>query len=65
MSNIYTAIYECKAKDAIGFPEYYDVRLGLPGSLLFSNSDIVIKGTCSRFVVGKNYLITVSECEQY
>jgi hypothetical protein len=59
MNNIYTAVYKCKVITPIHMPGYNDVRLGLPG--LFSYSDIVIHGTVSRFVVGKDYLINVSE----
>lgn len=63
MTNIYTAVYRCKMKESVGIPEYYDVLLGLglPGDS--RSTDIVIRGTCSSFVVGKEYVITISDME--
>jgi len=59
MSNIYTAVYKCRGIQPIGLPGYNDVLLRLEGGN--GNSDILIKGTLSRFVVGKEYLINVME----
>ena len=59
MNSIYQAMYTCKLIQSIGLPGYNDITLGLlVGS---GNSDIVIKGTIARFVVGKEYLINVAE----
>lgn len=59
MANIYTAHYVCKSVASIGLPGYNNVVLGLPVGGV--GSDIVIKGTISRFVVGRAYFINVSE----
>jgi len=59
MGNIYTAMYICKSIHPIGLPSYADVVLGL--HVGNGNSDILIKGTCSKFVVGNEYLINIME----
>ncbi len=59
VSSIYTAWYECKSVTPIGLPGYNNVVLGLP--IGNGASDIVLKATCSRFVVGKGYLINIKE----
>jgi hypothetical protein len=56
---IYTAWYECKFVTPIGLPGYNNILLGLPGGN--GNSDILLKGTAARFVVGKEYLISIME----
>lgn len=59
MNSIYQEAYICKAITPIGLLGYNDVVLGLAvGS---GNSDIYIKGTVSRFIVGKAYLISIME----
>ena len=63
MYNIYTAMYVCKSIEPVGvvamLPGGWDVVLGLSDGNGFS--DIIVKGTCSRFVVGKEYLINIQE----
>jgi hypothetical protein len=58
MTNIYVAWYICKELHGIGIPGYNNVVLGLSGNN--EGSDLIIKGTCSRFEKGKDYLITVA-----
>lgn len=58
MKNIYTARYMCRLCEPVGMPGYYNATLGLQGGN--RSSDIVLQGTCSEFVVGKEYLITIS-----
>lgn len=58
MRTIYQAVYRCKALTAIGMPGYFDVRLGLAGAN--GSSDIIVKGTCSDFEVGVEYLIGIA-----
>lgn len=60
MNSIYTALYVCKSMKSVGIPGYHEVFLGLPGD---RNSDIVVKGTCSSFEIGKEYFITITETE--
>ena len=59
MASIYQAMYVCKSIEPAGLPGYNDVVLGIDHSI--RNTDIVIRGTCSCFVVGKNYLVNVME----
>lgn len=59
MINIYTANFICMFVEPMGVPGYNDITLGLVYGN--GNSNVVIKGTCARFVQGKEYLITVSE----
>lgn len=40
-------------------PGYFDVTLGL--ELGNGSSGIVIRGTCSRFVLGNKYVISITE----
>jgi hypothetical protein len=59
LNSIYRARYVCRAVQPIGLPGYNDVVLGLNSGN--GSSDITIKGTLSRFVVGREYLIDVME----
>lgn len=59
MHNIYTVVYVCRAIGSAGLPGYNDVVLGL--SMGNNFSDIEIRGTLSRFVVGKEYLVNIME----
>jgi hypothetical protein len=59
MNNIYTAVYECKALKPMGMPGYHDVVLCIPGGS--ETTGVVVYSTLSRFVVGKEYLINISE----
>jgi hypothetical protein len=59
MTSIYQAMYKCISVEPIGLPGYNDVVLGL--SMGNRTSDIVIKGTCSRFMLGREYLISIME----
>jgi hypothetical protein len=58
MINVHVVVYICKAITPIGLPGYNDIALGFPGS---DRSSIIIRGTCSRFTLGKEYLITIGE----
>jgi len=62
MINVHVAVYICKAITQVGMPGYYDVALGLPGS--DSGSSIIVRGTCSRFVIGREYFINIAEHTQ-
>ena len=59
MTTIYAAVYICKDITPIGLPGYNKVTLGLPYGNAVSN--IVIQGTLSRFVVGNEYGIFITE----
>lgn len=59
MTNIYQAVYVCKALRPMGLPGYNDIVLGLAGSN--GGSDMIIHSTLSRFVVGKEYIINIFE----
>lgn len=61
MKNLYVAWYMCKRIHGLGVPLCNDITLGLYND---NEKDIIIKGTCSEFVVGKEYLITVGEKEK-
>lgn len=58
MKTVYTAVYRCKSKTSIGMPGYYNIVLGLAGAN--GSSDIIIKGTCSDFEVGVEYLVGIA-----
>ena len=60
MTNIYIAVYKCRGIQPIGLPGYNDVLLRLESGN-GDASDIIIKCTLSRFVLGRDYLINVSE----
>jgi len=59
MSNIYTSLCVCKSLEPIGMLGYNNVVLGLSMGSWYS--DIFINGTCSRFEVGKEYIVTIVE----
>lgn len=62
MRTIYQAVYRCKAKEEVGVPGYYDVRLGLVG--VNGTSDVIVNGTCADFEVGVEYLIGIARKEE-
>jgi len=62
MGNIYIASYVCKSMTKIGMPGYGDVSLGL--SMGNGHSGVIIKGTCARFEVGKEYIVNIVEKEE-
>lgn len=62
MKNVYTAVYKCKRVEPVGLHGYHNVVLGL-GGVEYGNyvsTDIVVKGTCAQFEVGKEYIINIS-----
>ena len=58
MTTIYTGVYKCLRTDPAGMVGYNDIVLGLEGSNRLS---VMVRGTCARFEVGKEYLISVAE----
>jgi len=58
--SIYMARFMCRDIQPVALPGYNNVLLRLEG-VEHSNSDVVIKGTLSRFIVGKEYLVMISD----
>lgn len=58
MNTIYVGQYTCLRTDESGITPYMDVALGLPGKDV---ACVVVRMTCSRFQVGKEYLVTITE----
>jgi len=57
--SIYQAVYRCRKIGPTGMTGYNDVVLGLEYGN--GSTDILIKGTLARFVVGKEYIINIME----
>ncbi len=61
MKSVYTGIYKCKRLESVGMHGYHNVVLGLDSHS--TATDIVVKGTCAQFEVGKEYIINISTGE--
>lgn len=59
MTNIYTTMVYCVKVESVGLPGHNNVYLSIDP--FKSNAEIVLKGTLSRFVQGKQYLLNLSE----